>query len=49
MVSHDIGHLPFEADITKFVKDIKNELRVEVDNKLTDSTIPQGSHEILPG
>lgn len=48
MTTHDIGHLPFEVDITKFVIQKKNEIRVVANNKLTGTTIPQGSQETLP-
>lgn len=47
--AHDIGHLPFQLDITNFVKQQKNTVTVIVDNTLTGTTIPQGSYQKLPG
>lgn len=49
MTTHKIGHLPFEADITSFVTNKRNTIKVIVDNTLSSSTIPQGSQETLPG
>ncbi|CAB3220697.1 unnamed protein product [Arctia plantaginis] len=41
---HEIGHLPFEAEITDVVKyNTSNLLTVVVDNTLLSDTIPQGS------
>ncbi|KAJ8922925.1 hypothetical protein NQ315_001468 [Exocentrus adspersus] len=48
-VTHEIGHLPFVADITQFLKfDEENEIVVLVNNTLTVSTVPQGSKVLLP-
>lgn len=42
-LKHDVGHLPFEAEITSYVVfGGKNRLTVAVDNRLTKSTVPQG-------
>ncbi|XP_063825669.1 beta-glucuronidase isoform X2 [Ostrinia nubilalis] len=42
VASHEIGHLPFEAEITDFVSlNSSNLLTVVVDNLLTRNTIPQ--------
>lgn len=49
VTTHEIGHLPFEVDITKNVKQRTNLVTVVVDNTLTGTTIPQGSHQKLPG
>lgn len=46
---HEIGHLPFQVDITNVVTQEKNNVIVVVDNTLTGSTIPQGSYQKLPG
>lgn len=41
---HEIGHLPFEVEITEFVKaGDDNLLTVAVDNTLLSDTIPQGT------
>lgn len=41
---HEIGHLPFEAEITdKVFYNTSNLLTVAVDNTLLGDTIPQGS------
>uniref|UniRef100_A0A336KUJ1 CSON000008 protein n=1 Tax=Culicoides sonorensis TaxID=179676 RepID=A0A336KUJ1_CULSO len=43
VVKHEIGHLPFEAEITDFVKYGKeNRVTVLCDNVLLQDTIPQG-------
>lgn len=43
MVKHEIGHLPFEAEITDYVKYGKeNRVTVLCDNVLLQDTIPQG-------
>lgn len=43
VVSHQIGHLPFQVDITNAVHFGKeNKLTVSCDNTLLDDTIPQG-------
>ncbi|KAL4715427.1 hypothetical protein ACJJTC_015330 [Scirpophaga incertulas] len=42
VVSHEIGHLPFEVEITDFVSNnSSNLLTVVIDNTLTRNTIPQ--------
>ncbi|CAG9854510.1 unnamed protein product [Phyllotreta striolata] len=47
--SHEIGHLPFAAEITSFLTDEENTVRVIVDTTLNQTTIPQGSIDTLPG
>ncbi|KAL3284925.1 hypothetical protein HHI36_019057 [Cryptolaemus montrouzieri] len=43
VVSHQIGHLPFKADITNYIKfGQQNRVTVSCDNTLLDETIPQG-------
>ncbi|XP_021938962.1 beta-glucuronidase [Zootermopsis nevadensis] len=43
VLSHEIGHLPFQADITSVVKfGAKNRITVAVDNILHQTTVPQG-------
>lgn len=43
MVKHEIGHLPFEADITENMKyGEENRITVLCDNALLANTIPQG-------
>lgn len=43
VVKHEIGHLPFEADITANVKyGEENRITVLCDNALVQTTIPQG-------
>ncbi|EFA07842.1 beta-glucuronidase [Tribolium castaneum] len=51
VVSHDIGHLPFQAEISKIVNfGAENTITVTVDNTLTATTIPQGSiSELISG
>lgn len=40
---HEIGHLPFEAEITDYVSfNSSNLLTVVVDNTLLSDTVPQG-------
>ncbi|CAG9786821.1 unnamed protein product [Diatraea saccharalis] len=42
VISHEIGHLPFEVEITDYVSyNCSNLLTVVVDNTLTRNTIPQ--------
>lgn len=42
-MSHEIGHLPFEAEVTSSLRfGQENRLTLEVDNTLTYTTIPQG-------
>lgn len=44
MVRHEIGHLPFEADITEqLYYGQENRVTVLCDNILLQDTIPQGS------
>lgn len=44
VVSHDIGHLPFQAEISSLVTyGTENTVTVAVDNTLTATTVPQGS------
>jgi beta-glucuronidase len=39
----EIGHLPFEAEITSYLKfGGRNRLTVSVDNSLLKTTVPQG-------
>lgn len=43
VVEHEMGHLPFEAEITKWVKPgLENRITVLCDNALIQSTVPQG-------
>ncbi|KAJ9592381.1 hypothetical protein L9F63_015949 [Diploptera punctata] len=43
IMSHEIGHLPFQADITAVVKfGAKNRVTVAVDNTLHQTSVPQG-------
>lgn len=43
VVKHEFGHLPFEADISKFLKyGQENLITVLCDNALIQTTIPQG-------
>lgn len=43
VIKHEIGHLPFEADITDFLKyGDENRVTVLCDNALLANTIPQG-------
>jgi beta-glucuronidase len=47
-VSHDIGHLPFQAEISSVLKyGSENTITVAVDNTLLSTTVPQGSVEEL--
>lgn len=46
MVKHEIGHLPFEADVTDVLKyGEENRVTVSCNNALHESTIPQGKIE----
>lgn len=48
-MSHPIGHLPFQEEVTDVINFGKNNfIRVSVNNTLTEFTIPQGSLETLP-
>lgn len=43
VVKHEIGHLPFEAEITNIAKySQENRVTVLCDNALLQTTIPQG-------
>lgn len=43
VAKHEIGHLPFEAEITDYVKYGKeNRITVLCDNALIATTVPQG-------
>lgn len=43
VVKHEMGHLPFEAEITNFVKyGEENRITVLCDNALIQTTVPQG-------
>lgn len=43
LINHEIGHLPFEAEISSFVVfGGKNRVTVAVDNSLLKTTVPQG-------
>ena len=43
VVQHEIGHLPFQADITQEIEfGEENRITVLCDNVLLQSTIPQG-------
>lgn len=42
-ITHEIGHLPFENDITQYLQiGGNNRITVEVDNELNRFSIPQG-------
>ncbi|GFS74353.1 beta-glucuronidase [Nephila pilipes] len=44
VMNHTGGHLPFEADVTKFLNfSSLNRITVALNNTLSDNTIPQGS------
>ncbi|XP_018570901.1 beta-glucuronidase [Anoplophora glabripennis] len=48
-MSHEIGHLPFAANVSPFLKFAnENDIVVLVNNTLTNSTIPQGTKVVLP-
>lgn len=43
VVRHEMGHLPFEAEISQYVKyGQENRITVMCDNALIQTTIPQG-------
>lgn len=43
VVKHEIGHLPFEADVSDIVKyGEENRVTVLCDNALLQNTVPQG-------
>lgn len=49
VVKHEIGHLPFEADISDTVRyGEENRITVLCDNALLQNTIPQGKIVELP-
>jgi beta-glucuronidase len=41
--THEGGHLPFEIDITPFVRDAENQLVVRVDGRLAFDRVPPGN------
>lgn len=44
VMNHEIGHLPFQRDVTTYLKFGRlNRVTVAVDNILLSTTIPQGS------
>lgn len=46
VVKHEIGHLPFEADVTDVLKyGEENRVTVSCNNALNENTIPQGKIE----
>lgn len=47
MGEHEGGHLAFEFEATKFLKDNENEIWVYINNVLTPSTIPQGTVKLF--
>ncbi|KAJ3623897.1 hypothetical protein MTP99_017560 [Tenebrio molitor] len=47
-VSHSIGHLPFQAEVTSLVNyGSRSTITVSVDNTMSDTTIPEGSIQEL--
>lgn len=49
MVKHEIGHLPFQADITQEIEfGQENRITVLCDNALIQTTIPQGKIVEMP-
>lgn len=43
VVKHEMGHLPFEAEVTNFIKyGEENRITVMCDNALIQTTVPQG-------
>ncbi|CAH1376182.1 unnamed protein product [Tenebrio molitor] len=47
-VSHSMGHLPFQAEVTSLVNyESQNTITVSVDNTLTNTTLPEGSTKKL--
>lgn len=43
MIKHEIGHLPFEADITEHLRyGGENRITVLCDNSLVANSVPQG-------
>ncbi|XP_068913964.1 beta-glucuronidase-like [Tenebrio molitor] len=47
-VSHSIGHLPFQAEVSSLVNyGTRSTITVSVDNTLTNTTIPEGSIQEL--
>lgn len=50
MVKHEIGHLPFEADVTDVLKyGVENRITVLCDNVLLANTVPQGNVNEIKG
>ncbi|XP_049786984.1 beta-glucuronidase-like [Schistocerca cancellata] len=48
VMEHDIGHLPFQSEITSLLNfGASNRITVAVNNILTNTTIPQGAFETL--
>ncbi|XP_046981024.1 beta-glucuronidase-like isoform X2 [Schistocerca americana] len=46
VMTHEIGHLPFQADVTSYlIYGESNRITVAVNNTLSSTTIPQGSLE----
>uniref|UniRef100_A0A0K8SMX2 Beta-glucuronidase n=1 Tax=Lygus hesperus TaxID=30085 RepID=A0A0K8SMX2_LYGHE len=49
VMDHEIGHLPFEEEVTSFLLfGQENHITVEVNNTLTPTTVPQGSVQEIP-
>ena len=47
-MSHDGGHLPFEAEVTQALKyGVSNLITVAVNNTLTPKTLPPGTIEYM--
>ncbi|XP_050437115.1 beta-glucuronidase isoform X1 [Adelges cooleyi] len=48
VMSHDIGHLPFQKEVTTYLRfGRSNRITVAVNNELTAITVPQGSFQNL--
>lgn len=49
MLQHEIGHLPFQSDITKYLHyGVENRVTVACDNTLLNDTVPQGIVTEIP-
>lgn len=49
MVKHEIGHLPFEAEVTDILNyGAENRITVMCDNALIQTTVPQGKITEVP-
>lgn len=49
MAKHEVGHLPFQADITEEIEfGEENRVTVLCDNTLIQTTIPQGKIVEIP-